>query len=389
MINVQKLFENKKIHMFDKFVEDSDSTCKMNIYFSTIVFAFALLNRSPASAQEMMPIIPDGIVEHFIDPYKVGAPEFPDGSVAEMVPAVTQNPDELAESLNEEDSDEAQVTAQMLPGGEVQVLPGGIAEQFADPYKKIPEVSTEVTAAEIDEADTKEASVELVPGGVFEQFIDPHQARKIEVAKQPAEIATQSPTADTSEEMASQSEICCDPEKKWYFEIKPGYYLLTDKDMREFFGHGGFTARVQAGCKVWGPMIVWFDGGYFQKSGTAIGGTEELELKLATITLGLKGIYYWNDYVAMYAGAGPRLFMMMMKNDSPFVRGDDNEIGIGGGFDAGFWFFPIPQWKSFFLDLFADYSWKKMKVEEDEISSDDFDVDVSGLSIGIGLGIKF
>jgi hypothetical protein len=182
-------------------------------------------------------------------------------------------------------------------------------------------------------------------------------------------------------------EIPC--EKKWYFEIKPGYFYFTDADMREFFGNGGFTFRAETGCKIWGPLNVWVDGGYFQKDGRAIGGDEKLEIKLASITLGFKLIHYFHPRIAVYAGAGPRLVMMMMKNHSPFVRGDDNEIGIGGGFDAGVWLFPIPKWKNVFLDLFADYSWKKMKIEPDEISSDDFDVDVGGISAGLGLGVRF
>lgn len=196
-------------------------------------------------------------------------------------------------------------------------------------------------------------------------------------------------------EIECVSEFCfdidpwCDPEKRWYFEIEPGYYYFTDSDMRKFFNDGGFTVRAETGYRFYGPFTVWIDGGYFQKSGSAIGGNEDLEIKLATLTLGLKLTYFFNSCVAIYGGAGPRLFMMMMDNDSPFVRGDDNEIGIGGGFDAGLWVFPIPQWPNFFFDAFVDYSWKKMKVEPDEISSMDNDVDVSGISAGLGIGIRF
>ncbi len=180
-----------------------------------------------------------------------------------------------------------------------------------------------------------------------------------------------------------------DPEKKWYFSVKPGYYYFSDNDMRKFFNDGGFTFRAEAGCKIWHSLMVWFDGGYFQKSGQALGGTEKLELKLATITLGLKGMYEYNSCFSFYAGAGPRLFMMMMDNDSPHVRGTDNEIGIGAGIDAGIWCFPIPQLPNVFFDLFADYSWKQMSVEPDEISSLDHNVDLSGLTAGIGLGVRF
>lgn len=178
-------------------------------------------------------------------------------------------------------------------------------------------------------------------------------------------------------------------EKRWYFQIDPGYYYFTDSQMRRFFDNGGFTFRLETGYRFWGPMIVWIDAGYFQKEGSSIGGSKKVKLKLGTLTLGLKGIYHFNSYLAIYGGAGPRLFMMMIDNDSPFVRGEDNEIGIGGGFDAGFWFFPISKWPNFFIDTFVDYSWKKMKIAADQISSLDFDVDISGISAGLGIGVRF
>lgn len=178
-------------------------------------------------------------------------------------------------------------------------------------------------------------------------------------------------------------------EKKWYFELKPAYFYFLDSEMRSFFSDGGFTIRAETGYKFWGPLIVWADGGYFQKTGSSIGGSHHLEIKLATITLGLKIVHSFNRYISAYVGAAPRLFLLMLDNDSPYVRGTDNEIGIGGGFDAGFWIFPIPNWPNFFIDAFADISWKNMKVDPDEISSGDSDVNLNSLSTGIGVGFRF
>lgn len=186
----------------------------------------------------------------------------------------------------------------------------------------------------------------------------------------------------------SLSSSCC-PDNSWYLAVKPCYYFLEDKDMKQFFGTGGFAFRAETGCVLRGPLMIWVDGGYYQETGTAIGGTEKLDLKLATMTLGLKWIYYFSSWAGIYAGAGPRLFLMMLHNDSPYVRGDDNEIGIGGGFDAGLWLFPVPQWRNFFFDLYADYSLKNMHVGEDEISSLDSNIDLSGLSVGLGIGFRF
>lgn len=178
-------------------------------------------------------------------------------------------------------------------------------------------------------------------------------------------------------------------EKLWYFEVMPAYYYFTDGEMRRFFGKGGFTMRGEVGCRFWGPFIVWVDGSYLQSDGQAIGGDEALDLKLASITLGLKLIHYFHERAAIYCGAGPRLFLMMLHNDSPYVRGDDNAIGIGAGGNAGFWFFPIPKCPNIFFDLFTDYSWKTMTIEPDEISSLDSSVNVSHFTFGLGLGVRF
>jgi hypothetical protein len=181
----------------------------------------------------------------------------------------------------------------------------------------------------------------------------------------------------------------CEPDPRWYFELKPGYFYFQDSLMRQFYGSGGFTIRGETGYKMWGPFYVWLDGGYFQKEGESLGVSAVTKIKIATITLGLKTIFYLHDRFAFYAGGGPRVFMMMLHNSSPYVRGDDNEISVGVGVDAGFWIFPFPFSRNLFIDLFADYSLKKLEVEPDEISSHDFNVDISGLSFGAALGIRF
>lgn len=176
----------------------------------------------------------------------------------------------------------------------------------------------------------------------------------------------------------------------WYLDAKPGYYYLTSHRMRQFFETGGFTARLETGYKFSKPVAIWLDAGYFQKSGHALGGGgQDLHLRLASITLGVKGLFYWRDVVGFYAGVGPRLFMMLLHNHTVNVRSEDNQIGIGAGFDAGFWFLPLPWVRNLFIDVFADYSLKTMDIDEDANSSLNFDVDVSGVTMGVGLGYRF
>lgn len=257
-------------------------------------------------------------------------------------------------------------------------------EQLDIPYSfelmAEPAVDESEETMQLDE-EVEETPVASEPETVTEPLADPVPSETIVMPHEP----------DAS--LENDEPMACEPAPRWYFAVKPGYYCLTDSSMRTFFDNGGFTIRAEAGCRVWGPLIVWMDGGYFQKEGTAIGGDERTHAMLATITLGLKAIYYFNDFFAAYAGSGPRLFMMKLKNESLYVSGEDNQIGIGGAFDAGCWIFPFARCKSYarnlFLDVFADYSLKTLETEEDLVSSEDFDVNVSGLTLGIGLGIRF
>lgn len=175
---------------------------------------------------------------------------------------------------------------------------------------------------------------------------------------------------------------------RWYFVAKPGYYYFTDKDMRQFFD-GGFTLRGEFGCRIWKPFYVWVDAGYLEKKGEPIGGNYDLKLQMASVTLGFKAIGYLHDRFAVYAGAGPRLLMTLLYNDSPYVRERDDHLGIGGGFIGGLWIFPFPHTNEIFFDLFADYTLNRMQLEEDLVSSYDNDVDASGLSFGVGVGVRF
>ncbi len=269
----------------------------------------------------------------------------------------------------------------------IQPIQDGIVEEFIFPEKKIRSKAKVNRSQEQSESVADDGSNDE---GAAAQFVS------VEKEVNPSDcILEEELEEEFSSDFCFDHDPYCDPEKKWYFILKPGYYYFSDKSMRKFFDDGGFTIRGEAGCKFWGPLIVWVDGGYFQKSGKALrssddfGGSDDIDLRLATITLGLKYIYSYCSCVSFYLGAGPRLFMMMMENDSPHVRGVDNSIGVGGGFDAGLWLFPVPQWPNLFFDLFADYSWKKLDTEADEISSFDYDTDVSGITMGLGIGVRF
>lgn len=264
--------------------------------------------------------------------------------------------------------------------------------EFADTEIESSDVSTEAQSVQSQQEATAPLNQAMtVESKAAEAPQDQNVSAQIDssdASAQPQATAN----AFSSKEKKGGKKKCCPkgkPEKRWYIEVKPGYYYFTDKSMRDFFDNGGWTVRAETGYRFWKPLTVWLDAGYFQKKGHALGGSQDLRLKLASMTLGLKGLFYWGNSFAFYASAGPRLFMMLLHNDSTFVRSEDNQVSLGGGFNLGFWVFPVPWVPDLFLDLFVDYSWKNMGIDKDENSSFNFDVNVSGLTGGLGLGYRF
>lgn len=204
------------------------------------------------------------------------------------------------------------------------------------------------------------------------------------------------PPVEACEQVAPTEEQPCEKlceKTRWYFELQPGYFFFTNHTMRTHFDHGGFTGRGEIGYRFWKPLTVFVDGGYFQKHGQSIGGGGETKIQIASLTVGLKAIYYFHEVIAGYLGAGPRLFMVAIHNYSSYVRGKDEAFALGGGFKGGFWVFPFYQFRNYsqniFFDVFGDFSLKTIDIDEDEMSSEDYDVNINGFTFGLGVGLRF
>lgn len=175
-----------------------------------------------------------------------------------------------------------------------------------------------------------------------------------------------------------------------YLAFKPGYLYLMDSRARKIYDNGGFAFRAEADYRAYSDyLLIWFDGSYFTKNGHSLGyKPTDTNLQIGSMTLGLKGIYFWN-YCALYGGAGPRLFFISVENDSPYVKQHQKKVGIGGGFTAGLLIFPWDRSLGYF-DLFADYSLKSAHFSDDGKSSIvRHDVSFSGLTAGLGVGVRF
>lgn len=174
----------------------------------------------------------------------------------------------------------------------------------------------------------------------------------------------------------------------WYFAFKPGYFYPSDKDWRKVFDNGGFIASGEIDYRFVGPFAIWFEGGYYSASGTAIHGNELTNVELGNVTLGLKIIGDLNQTLSVYVGGAPRLFFLRIKNHSPYVKSETSTNKVGQAYTAGILIFPR-RTKHLYFDLFAEYGIKKIHVQPNSKSSFTYDTRVDGLTAGLGIGYKY
>jgi outer membrane protein W len=140
-------------------------------------------------------------------------------------------------------------------------------------------------------------------------------------------------------------------------------------------------------------------GSYFSKDGKALCSNECTNVKIPTFGLGLKYFFYGKNYnnesnfldkISFFVGAGLKTFFYRENNKSPFVAQCVKKTTVGGMVNLGL---EYTTKKNFFIDLFFDYNFKKLKpccnnsCNECEPSCR-FDIDLGGLVAGIGLGYK-
>lgn len=196
----------------------------------------------------------------------------------------------------------------------------------------------------------------------------------------------------------------------WAITIKNGYFYPQDKVLRNIFDRcgnkGGYWIEGAVRYNLWKKLDIEASGSYFSKKGKALCGTECTKVKIPTFGLGLK--YFFNfgdlssnsdflDKLSVFLGAGLRVFFYREKNGSCYVKRCYKKTTVGGMVNFGFEF---DVHKDFFIDLFFDYNFKKLKpccnnnccnvnVNGTCCPSCFADLHLGGLVAGIGLGYKF
>lgn len=170
------------------------------------------------------------------------------------------------------------------------------------------------------------------------------------------------------------------------FEVRAGYFVFTDHKMRKVFNQGGLDLQAALSLPIYRWLQLYIAGERVEKKGRSTNCHRRTHFWDYTASLGLKGVACLSPGAQWYLTVGPRYFYVHVHNNSPFVDRKVNHSGVGGFAGTGFNFFPV---KNFFIDVFGEYSYGRLKFHAHKNHVYGEDRMVGGFAVGGGLGFAF
>ncbi len=157
-------------------------------------------------------------------------------------------------------------------------------------------------------------------------------------------------------------------------ELKGYYFMPSEEAFSDIYG-GGIKFGAETSIEVWRRLVVWLGGSYFSKKGELTFTKEETELRIMAIGGGIKYVFPVGAGIDVYGAGG----VNYCSYDEENVLGEVSKEGVGVVVKAGGLIKII---KDLFLDIYASYSYCKMKPA-------DFKINIGGFGAGFGLGYRF
>ncbi len=154
-------------------------------------------------------------------------------------------------------------------------------------------------------------------------------------------------------------------------EAKVGYFLPTDSKFRSIYGEDGILFGLESSFAVPHNFYPWISVDVYDNSGHTK-SHHKSHIYFIPVGAGIKYIYPFR-YLSVYGGAGVLPTYLHVH--------DHSRWGCGGIVKAGFIADRI--W-NFFIDLFAEYSYIKMRHTE-ELNP----ANLSNFTVGGGVGYHF
>ena len=156
-------------------------------------------------------------------------------------------------------------------------------------------------------------------------------------------------------------------------EIKAQYFQPSDQTFRDIYGGGPrYGGEVDIG--LWKGFDLWLGGNYFSRDGELTFTKEKTELQIIPIGAGLK--YRWTKgIVRLYTAAG--LSSFQYKETNPIGEISQSQVGLTA--ELGSY---VKIAGGLLVDVFLGYSVSYVETE-------DFKVNIGGVSAGLGLAYQF
>jgi hypothetical protein len=162
-------------------------------------------------------------------------------------------------------------------------------------------------------------------------------------------------------------------------QARAGYFYFANHAAREIYHTGTPDVEIEGSLSINRRFTPWMNINYVWKEGRSEALSDKTELKMGTLSLGVKR-YFERKF---YLGLGLSAAYLHLEDDSPYLPKTTRRWGAGVVGKSG-WLIQLN--KCLFLDLFFDYYYQPMHARS---SLSTHHVDVGGFRTGGGIGSRF
>jgi hypothetical protein len=178
---------------------------------------------------------------------------------------------------------------------------------------------------------------------------------------------------------------CCKEKPRMYLEAKAANFFPSNRNIRKiypgFIGIYGFEFTHRA----WHSLYWWTGVSYLSNCGHSIGQRSPTKVTLVPFVFGLKYLHQFK-YFDMYAGVGELVNYYHNRDSSRFVIHSSRKWNVGATVKVGFL---VEIKKSFFADIFTDYSYMRFDFHGGQGKVIRQHVNFSGWSLGGAIGYRW
>lgn len=159
-------------------------------------------------------------------------------------------------------------------------------------------------------------------------------------------------------------------------EARCAAFFPSSKRLKEIYGNVGPCYQIETSFRC-GCWDIWENVDWFSKHGNPKGCHGSTRMSIVNYSLGIKYPYSFCECISVYAGIGPSLGKIWIKNKTYCSREKKSKVAIGGVIKTGVYYSIT---RNLFLDLFVDYLYQPVSFKKR--------VDIGGLKTGVGIGLK-